>query len=115
MTEPKIRKSMLSGRELFVCENMVEPVMVQQIGTLVKTLHYVRAEKSRADVPGGVAVCDIAPETIPGDTFLRVLRRTVEMPWSERDERTLRAWLSWSTAITLGLVLVLLALALWLR
>jgi hypothetical protein len=42
-------------------------------------------------------------------------RRTVEVPWSERDDRTLRAWLCWSTAITLGLVLVLLALARWLR
>jgi hypothetical protein len=42
-------------------------------------------------------------------------RRTVEAPWSERDERSLRAWLAWSTALTLGLVLVLLALALWLR
>lgn len=42
-------------------------------------------------------------------------RRTVEGRWSERDERSLRAWLAWSTAITLGLVLVLLALARWLR
>jgi hypothetical protein len=42
-------------------------------------------------------------------------RRTVQVPWSERDERSLRAWLSWSTAITLGLVLLLLALARWLR
>jgi hypothetical protein len=42
-------------------------------------------------------------------------RRAVPAPWSERDERSLRAWLSWSTAITLGLVLVLLALARWLR
>ena len=42
-------------------------------------------------------------------------RRTVEAPWTESDERSLRAWLSWSTAITLGLVLVLLALARWLR
>jgi hypothetical protein len=42
-------------------------------------------------------------------------RRTVQAPWSEHDERSLRAWLTWSTAITLGLVLVLLALARWLR
>ncbi|MET0552040.1 MAG: hypothetical protein ABW221_03310 [Vicinamibacteria bacterium] len=42
-------------------------------------------------------------------------RRAVEVPWSERDERSLRAWLAWSSAITLGLVLVLLALARWLR
>jgi len=79
MTKPKIRKSMIAGRELFLCDGMVEPLMQQQIGTLVRTLHYVRTEKSRADVPGGVAVCDIAMETIPSDTFLRLLRQTVEM------------------------------------
>ena len=58
---------------------------------------------------GGRRTFDVDAVGQPG------VRRTVEMPWSERDERTLRAWLSWSTAITLGLVLVLLALALWLR
>jgi hypothetical protein len=42
-------------------------------------------------------------------------RRTVLVPWSARDDRSLRTWLAWSTAITLGLVLVLLALARWLR
>ena len=76
MTE--IRKSIISGRELFVCDGMITPVMMQQIGTLVRTLHYVRTEKSRADVPGLVAVCDIAPETVPNDAFLRGLRQTVE-------------------------------------
>jgi hypothetical protein len=45
----------------------------------------------------------------------RGTRRTVEVPWSEHDERRLRALLSWSTAITLGLVVVLLALVRWLR
>ena len=77
-SEPKIRKSMISGREIYVCDGMVEPIMLQQIGTLVRTMHYVRAEKSRAGVPGLVAVCDIPPETIANDTFLRGLRKTVE-------------------------------------
>ncbi|HYJ35505.1 MAG TPA: 2OG-Fe(II) oxygenase [Rhizomicrobium sp.] len=77
-TKPKIRKSMIAGRELFVCDGMVEPLMQQHIGSLVKRLHYVRSEKSRAGVPGLVAVCDIAPETIPNDNFLRGLRQTVE-------------------------------------
>ena len=74
MTNPKIRKSMIAGRELFVCDGMVEPILQQQVGALVKTLHYVRTEKSRSGVPGYVAICDIAPETIPTDTFLRGLR-----------------------------------------
>src|SRR5690349_7907552 len=79
MTEPKIRKSMISGRELFVCDGVVEPIMMQQIGALVTRMHYVRTEKSRADVPGGVAVCDIPMESIANDTFLRSLRQTVQM------------------------------------
>ena len=96
MSKPKIRKSMLSGRELFVCENMVDPVMVKQIGTLVRTMHYVRAEKSRPDSPGGVAVCDIAPETIPNDTFLRVLRQTVEMLFPNEQFTDQRAYVNCS-------------------
>jgi hypothetical protein len=95
-TKARIRKSVISGRELFVCENVVEPLMVQQIGTLVRTLHYVRAEKSRADVPGGVAVCDIAPETIATDTFLRVLRHTVEKLFPEEQFTDQRAYVNCS-------------------
>jgi len=96
MTKPKVRKSMVSGRELFICDGLVEPVMQQQIGTLVRTLHYVRAEKSRADVPGGVAVCDIAPETIAGDTFLRLLRQTVEMLFPNEKFTDQRAYVNCS-------------------
>jgi Rps23 Pro-64 3,4-dihydroxylase Tpa1-like proline 4-hydroxylase len=96
MTKPKIRKSMLSGREIFVCENMVEPLMVQQIGALVRKLHYVRKEKSRPDVPGLVAVCDIAPETIAGDPFLRRLRQTVEMLFPNEQFTDQRAYFNCS-------------------
>ena len=76
--KPKIRKSIISGRELFLCDDLVEPIVQQQIAALVKTMHYVRAEKSRPDVPGAVAVCDIKPETVAGNSFLRGLRQTVE-------------------------------------
>jgi len=76
--KPKIRKSMISGRELFVCDGVIDPLVQQRIGALVRTMHYVRSEKSRAGVPGLVAVCDIRFETIASDTFLRSLRQTVE-------------------------------------
>jgi len=76
--EPKIRKSLISGRELFVCDNMVDPMMVQQVGALVRTLHYVRKEKSRPGVPGLAAVSDIPAERIGSDPFLRGVRQTVE-------------------------------------
>jgi hypothetical protein len=39
-------------------------------------------------------------------------RTRVEMAWTPADARRLRRWLVWSTAVTLGLVFVLLALAL---
>ncbi len=69
---------MIGGREIFVCDGTVDPLMMQRVGALVKSMHYVRTEKSRAGVPGYVAVCDIAQETIAGDPFLRHLRQMVE-------------------------------------
>src|SRR5579872_2446439 len=78
MPEPKIRRSSISGRELFVCDNLVDEMMVKQVGTLVKTLHYVRKEKSRPGVPGLAAVADIPLERIAIDPFLRQLRQAVE-------------------------------------
>src|SRR6185312_4755314 len=95
-TQPRIRKSMLSGREIFVCDGMVEPPMIQQLGTLVRTMHYVRSEKSRAGVPGLVAVCDIAPETIANDTFLRGLRKTVERLFPNEQFTDQRAYVNCS-------------------
>jgi hypothetical protein len=41
--------------------------------------------------------------------------RRVEVPWDEPQRRRLAAWLLWSSAVTLGLVLVLLVLARLLR
>ena len=95
-TEPKIRKSMISGRELFVCDGMVKSAMLQQINTLVRTLHYVRTEKSRADVPGLVAVCNFAPETIATDTFLRGLRQTVQRLFPNEQFTDQRAYVNCS-------------------
>jgi hypothetical protein len=42
-------------------------------------------------------------------------RKTVSVPWSPDEGRRLRAWLAWSTALTLGLVLVLYVVARLLR
>jgi hypothetical protein len=95
-TKPKIRKSMISGRELFICDGMVEPLMQQRIGASVKTMHYVRSEKSRAGVPGLVAVSNIAPETIATDSFLRGLRQTVETLFPDEHFTDQRAYVNCS-------------------
>ena len=49
--EPKVGRALISGRELFICDNFIEPAMVQTIGGIVQTLCYRRKEKSRPDVP----------------------------------------------------------------
>ena len=76
--EPKIRKSVISGRELFICDNMIDALMVQKVGALVRTLHYLRKEKSRPGVPGLAAVSDIPGERIGSDPFLLAVRQMVE-------------------------------------
>jgi hypothetical protein len=96
MTEPKIRKSIISGRELFVCDGMVDPVMQQQVHNLVRTMRYVRSEKSRHGVPGLVAVCDFKPETIATDIFLRALRETVEKLFPAEQFEDQRAYVNCS-------------------
>jgi hypothetical protein len=78
MTEPKIRKVVVSGREIFICDDIIDPMMVKQIGAGVGSLPYVRKEKSRPDVPGLAAVSDIPPEKITVDPFLHSVRRLVE-------------------------------------
>ena len=95
-TEPKIRKSLISGRELFVCDDLVEPMMVKQVGTLVTTLNYRRKEKSRQDVPGAAAVSDIPAEKIAIDPFLRGLRQTVERLFPDERFSDQRAYVNCS-------------------
>jgi hypothetical protein len=40
-------------------------------------------------------------------------RRRVAVAWTPDESRRLRVWLAWSTVLTLGLVVVLYALARW--
>jgi len=40
-------------------------------------------------------------------------RRRVAVAWTADESRRLRVWLAWSTVLTLGLVVVLYALARW--
>lgn len=90
-TEPNIRKFLVSGRELFVCDNLIEPMMVKQVGMLVRTLPYIRKEKSRPGTPGLAAVSDIPLDRVAADPFLRGLRQTVERLFPDErfsDQRT---------------------------
>jgi len=76
--EPKVLRIELSGRELFVCDNLIDPAMVDAIGTAVKAMHYVHKEKSRPGVPGLAAVADIDPAILTKDAFFLRLRAIAE-------------------------------------
>ncbi len=78
MINTNVRAAVVSGRELFICDDVVEPGVVARIGQLVKGFHYIRREKSRPGVPGLAAVSDIPMAAIPGDPFLKALRGIVE-------------------------------------
>src|SRR3954463_6450038 len=95
--EPKIRKSLIAGRELFICDNMIDPAMVNRVGTLVRTLHYLRKEKSRPGVPGLAAASDIPAERISTDPFLRGLRQTVERLFPGEEFSYQRAYVNCSS------------------
>ena len=96
MPEPKIRKAVISGREIFICDDMIDPMMVQQIGAGVRSLPYLRKEKSRPDVPGLAAVSDIPPENVTADPFLRSVRRLVEKAFSHEQFSDQRAYVNCS-------------------
>jgi SM-20-related protein len=77
-TEPKTRRVLISGRELFVCDNMIALEVINRIGALVKTLVYRRKEKSRPGVPGRAAVSEIAAAQMSNNVFLQNLRCIAE-------------------------------------
>ena len=87
--EPKIGRTLISGRELFICDNFIDPGMVQTIAGIVKTLRYQRKEKSRADVPVSAASADIADALLTSDPFFLRLKSVAQEMIGEslRDQR----------------------------
>ena len=87
--EPKIGRTLISGRELFICDNFIDPVMVQTIAGIVRTLRYQRKEKSRADVPVSAASADIADALLTSDPFFLRLKSVAQEMIGEvlRDQR----------------------------
>ncbi len=47
--EKKVQRTLVSSREVFVCDHFIEPAMVMAVGEYVKTLPYARSEASLAD------------------------------------------------------------------
>ncbi|HEY2010234.1 MAG TPA: 2OG-Fe(II) oxygenase [Rhizomicrobium sp.] len=73
-----ISKKIVSGREIFVCDNVIDDQTVRRIGQFIKTLNYRRSERSRPDLPISGAAAEIAPDVYAKDAFFLEMRRLGE-------------------------------------
>jgi SM-20-related protein len=92
--EPKVGRILVSGRELFVCDGFIDRTLTEKIGTIVRTLHYQRKEKSRPDVPAAAASADIADAALSVDPFFLRLRQVAEQMFPGERLRDQRAYVN---------------------
>lgn len=95
--EPRIGRTLIDGRELFICDNMIDADMVARIGGIVKTLHYARMERSRVDVPVTAASADISAQALAGEPFFARLREITAQLFPGERFRDQRAYVNSST------------------
>ena len=93
-TEKTVGRVVISGRELFVCDNFVDPAMVTDIGNGLKTVPFVRKEKSRPDVPGVMAAADIDKALLTKDPFFLQLRAIAEKMFPGEALHDMRAYIN---------------------
>jgi SM-20-related protein len=70
----EVTKKIVSGREIWICDNFVDQQTGTRITSLLKTLLYRRMEVSRSNTPASGASANIAPELLESDAFFRALR-----------------------------------------
>jgi hypothetical protein len=75
---PSVNKILISGRELFICDNFIAPDTAVQIGHLLKTLAYKRTERSRPETQVSGAAAEISADLLANTPFFSELRRLGE-------------------------------------
>ena len=83
LAEPKIVQAVVSGRDVFICDNFIDPATVARMGAIVRTLRYQRKEKSRPDVPPSAASADIDFAVLATDAFFIRLKTLAEKMFGE--------------------------------
>lgn len=92
--EGKVRKVQISGRDLFLCDGLIDAGMTTQLGIAVKGLHYKRSEKSRPDVPALSSAADIDPAVVKGDPFFQRLKAVAGQMFPHETLSDLRAYVN---------------------
>src|SRR6202167_824465 len=93
-TTTRVGRLAVSGRELFICDNFIDPAMVTAIGADLKTMPFMRKEKSRADVPGLASSANINTALLPKDPFFLRLRAIAEKMFPGEVLHDLRAYVN---------------------
>ena len=75
---PLVTKKLVSGQEVFICDNFVADETALRIGQFLKTLRYRRSEKSRPDLPVSGAAAEISADLLASDPFFAEMRRLGE-------------------------------------
>jgi len=87
---PFVTKKLVSGREVFVCDNFIAEKTALRIGQLLKTLLYLRSEKSRPDLPVSGGAAEISAQLRASEPFFPEMRRLGEDMFAQErfeDER----------------------------
>ena len=82
--EKKVQRMLVSGREVFVCDNFIDPAMVMAVGEYVKTLPYVRSEASLAGMAPTASSAEVPGTPLMADFIGRLGRIAEEMFAGER-------------------------------
>lgn len=74
----QVTKRIISGREVFICDNFVSPETALRVAQLLKTLTYRRSEKSRPDLPVSGAAAEVPEEVQRQEPFFTEMQRLGE-------------------------------------
>ena len=82
--EKKVQRMLVSGREVFVCDNFIDPAMAMAVGEYVKTLPYARSEASLAGMAPTASSAEVPGTPLMADFIGRLGRIAEEMFAGER-------------------------------
>jgi Rps23 Pro-64 3,4-dihydroxylase Tpa1-like proline 4-hydroxylase len=93
--EPKVGRGLISGRELFICDNFIARPAAIDIANYIDTLNYRRSEKSRPDTPISGGSCDIPDAVIfTPDGFFERIKEIASDLFPGEPLRKLRAYVN---------------------
>lgn len=95
IAEKKVKRELVSGREIFVCDHFIDPATVAAVGEYVKTLPYTRSETSLAGMAPSASSAEV-PNTPLLAEFMATLGRIAEEMFAGERFKPQRAYINHS-------------------